>query len=340
MHLTTIQEGWVASSVLFGAAAGSIISIYTSVKYGRRNSLIIAALIFSLASVSSAISHDFNCLIISRLALGISVGIATYNAPIYISEISPPHIRGKLITFYQLMITVGILVAFIIDLGFTSSGNWRAMLGVIAIPALFMFILLFLLPQSARWLILIGKANEAKKSLSKILHSSEIDCEIQAIHGSVHSHRQNIYKLLHQRPYIRVLLLAIGLQVMQQFSGMNAMLYFAPEIFANAGFSSHITQMLATIGIGLVNVIATLFAMQFIESLGRRTLLLISGILILISTSVLAYLFLSFNSHDQYISYLSLTAVLLFITGYALGFAQLYGLYVLKFFLYMEKLLV
>ena len=321
MHLSTIQEGWVASSVLFGAAGGAIISIYTSLKFGRRNSLITAAFIFCLASIASAMSSDFNYLIISRVFLGISVGIATYNAPIYISEISPSHIRGKLITFYQLMITVGILVAFAIDLSFTASGNWRAMLGVIAIPGFIMFILLFLLPKSPRWLVLKGKVDLAKESLSKILHLSEVDSEIQAIYDGVHSHSQNIFKLLSQKPYIKVLLIAMVLQIMQQFSGMNAILYFAPEIFAHAGFSGHTGQMWATLGVGFINMIVTLFAIRLIESLGRRTLLLVSGSLIFVSTLALVFLFLSFDSNNQFASYLSLVAVFVFIIGYALGFA-------------------
>lgn len=321
MNLNTMQEGWVASSVLFGAALGAIISSYTSFIYGRRNSLILSSLVFAIASLVSASANTFSVLIIARVALGISVGVATYNAPLYLAEISPANIRGRLISLYQLMIAIGILIAFISDLFFTPSGNWRAMLGIIAIPAFIMLFLLFFLPRSPRWLMLKGKVDEAKKVLEKCLNPSAVEDEIHAINNTVKSHKESIWKLLKSKPYIMVLLLAMGLQVIQQFSGMNAMLYFAPEIFSHAGFSTHTDQMWATISIGIVNVITTLFAMRLIETLGRRTLLILSGLLILISTTSLAYIFSSMDTNNIYTSYMSLISVFLFIIGYALGFA-------------------
>lgn len=320
LHLSVNQEGWVVSSVLFSAAAGAIISGWMSAAWGRKNSILLSALLFGIASIGSALSDTVTMLVLMRILLGLSVGMATYNAPLYLAEISPARVRGSFVTFYQFMITLGIVLAFLSDLLFTPSGNWRWMLGIIAIPAFLMFILMFTLPKSPRWLMLKGLTNQANDVLGKLLSKQEIEAGFHDIQVSASQH-ESIWSLLKRKKFLAIVLFAMGLQMIQQFSGMNAILYYAPEMFAKSGYASHTDAMWATFLIGVVNTITTIFAIKFIDRLGRRFFLYLSGIMILISTAVLGLIFVLPHTNSAILNIVSLLVMFIFIIGYALGYA-------------------
>lgn len=161
-------EGWVVSSLLIGAVIGTVICNRLSHHFGRRKTILIAGIIFVLTSIGCAVAQNYWFLVLSRTILGTAVGIASFIAPIYLSELSPKQIRGRFISAYQLMITVGILAAYVSDLYFGYTANWRAMLGVIAIPAALLFIGVLTLPESPPWLMLAGKKERALEILNKI----------------------------------------------------------------------------------------------------------------------------------------------------------------------------
>lgn len=320
LQLSLSAESWVVSSVLFSAAAGAIISGWVSSIWGRKNSILLSALLFGIGSVGSAFADSVSFLVLMRVILGFSVGMATYNAPIYLAEISPARMRGSFVTFYQFMITLGIVLAFLSDLVFTPSGNWRWMLGIIAIPAFLMFILMFSLPKSPRWLMLKGFKPEAEDILSRLITKEEMESGIHDIHVSA-EHHENLKVLLGKKKFIAIVLFAMGLQMIQQFSGMNAILYYAPEMFASSGYASHTSAMWATFLIGIVNMVTTIFAIKLIDRLGRRFFLYLSGILILISTLILGLLFVFPHHNSSFLNMLSLAVMFIFIIGYALGYA-------------------
>ena len=234
LDLSVSAEGWVVSSVLFSAAAGAIASGWISSAWGRKNSILLSALLFGLSSVGSAFSDTVTMLVCMRVVLGFSVGMATYNAPLYLAEISPANLRGSFVTFYQFMITLGILLAFLSDLLFTPTGNWRWMLGVIALPAFVMFCLVFSLPKSPRWLMLKGFRQQAEKVLTRLLPQEEIHVGLRELESTANKHF-SIRNLLNKKPFVAIVLFGMGLQMIQQFSGMNAILYYAPEMFAHSG---------------------------------------------------------------------------------------------------------
>jgi sugar porter (SP) family MFS transporter len=320
LNLSVSAEGWVVSSVLFSAAAGAIISGWMSSVWGRKNSIILSALLFGIASVGSAMANSVEWLVCMRVLLGLSVGMATYNAPIYLAEISPARMRGSFVTFYQFMITLGIVLAFLSDLLFTPSGNWRWMLGIIAIPAFLMFALMFTLPKSPRWLMLKGLKPQAETVLKRLLSDEEITVGLQEMHASA-SNREPLLALLKNKRFIAIVLFAMGLQAIQQFSGMNAILYYAPEIFAKSGYASHTDAMWATFLIGVVNAITTVFAIKLIDKLGRRFFLYLSGFMVLISTLTLGLIFAFYHGHSDFLNVVSLLVLFIFIIGYALGYA-------------------
>lgn len=320
LHLTVSGISWVVSSVLFSAAAGAIISGWMSNAWGRKNSILLSALLFALGSIGSAIADSVTWLVLTRIVLGFSVGMATYNTPLYLAEISPAKLRGSFVTFYQFMITLGIVLAFLSDLIFTPSGSWRWMLGVIAIPAIIMFVLMFSLPKSPRWLMLKGFKSQANNILKRLLTSEELKQGAAELQASA-SHHESLIMLLKRKRYIAIVLFAMGLQMIQQFSGMNAILYYAPEMFIRTGYASHTTAMWATFSIGIVNVVATLVALKLIDKLGRRFFLYLSGIMILVSTLILGLTFVFNTHHSSFLNALTLLVMFVFIIGYALGYA-------------------
>lgn len=322
LNLTVSAEGWIVSSVLFSAAVGAIASGWLSSYWGRKNSILLSAILFAIASLGSGFAKNYEFLIIMRIVLGFAVGVATYNAPIYISEIAPANIRGRLVTFYQFMITFGILLAFFSDYIFTPDGNWRAMLSIISAPAFIMVLLVLSLPKSPRWLMLNGFHEQAQAVLRKLVSPAEYESSLSELKTSA-SHHESLGDLLRQKPFLKIVCFGIVLQMIQQFSGMNGILYFAPEMFAHSGFVSHTDQMWATFLIGLVNMVSTIFALRFVETMGRRKVLYLSGGLILVSTIILALIF-TFNTQvNQFTGELSLLVIFLFIIGFALGYGPI-----------------
>lgn len=231
-HISALQQELVVSSMMFGAAVGAISSGWLTSFRGRKGTLLISAMLFIIGAISSAFSPNVEVLIISRLILGLAIGISSFTAPIYLSEIAPKKIRGGMISMYQLMITIGILVAFISDTGFSYDGAWRWMLGIITIPAILLLIGVSFLPESPRWLATKERMGEAKDILLKLRQTSqEVEIELTEIKNSLKL-KQTGFKLFRQNNnFRRAVILGIGLQFMQQLTGINVIMYYAPKVF-------------------------------------------------------------------------------------------------------------
>ncbi|MDU7870591.1 MAG: MFS transporter, partial [Pantoea sp.] len=173
LQITNHQQEWVVSSMMFGAALGALGAGWMSSKLGRKKSMLAGATLFVIGSLWSAFSPDVESLVCARVMLGLAVGIASYTAPLYLAEIAPERIRGSMISMYQLMLTTGIVVAYLSDTAFSYSGNWRWMLGIIAIPAVILFVGVLFLPNSPRWLAAHGRFNEAQRVLDRLRNTSE-----------------------------------------------------------------------------------------------------------------------------------------------------------------------
>jgi SP family galactose:H+ symporter-like MFS transporter len=272
-QLTSGMKEFIVSSLLVGAMVGALCSGALSRKLGRKKTLLISALIFAVGTFYSGISVSPHMLAGVRFFLGLAVGIASFTAPLYLSEMSPPSIRGALIAMYQLMITIGILLAFLSDTVLSYGGHWRIMLGILVVPSALMFIGICMLPESPRWLVLAGFGDKAKEVLEKLRTTpEEVAAELEDIRKSLEI-KQNGFQLLSNPNYIKVIFLGIGLQAMQQFTGMNVVMYYAPSIFQSAGFASTTQQMWGTALVGLTNVLATFIAIAFVDKMGRKPIL-------------------------------------------------------------------
>ncbi|MBV4366772.1 sugar porter family MFS transporter [Erwinia sp. BNK-24-b] len=319
LHISNHEQEWVVSSMMFGAAIGALAAGWMSSKLGRKKSMLAGATLFIIGSLWSALSPDVESLIFSRVLLGLAVGVASYTAPLYLAEIAPERIRGSMISMYQLMLTTGIVVAYLSDTAFSYSGSWRWMLGVIAIPAGILFVGVLFLPNSPRWLASHGRFNEAQRVLDRLRNTSEqAKQELDEIRESlmVKQHGWSLFR--NNSNFRRAVWLGMLLQLMQQFTGMNIVMYYAPKIFGIAGFSSTSEQMWGTVIVGLVNVLATLIAIGLVDRWGRKPMLTTSFLVMAIGMGVLGTL-LHLGVETDFRKYFAIAMLLIFIVGFAMA---------------------
>ncbi len=272
--LTSVTTEVAVSSVLMGAILGALFGGPLSDRVGRRSSILAAALIFIAGTVVVVLSPLFSIFLIGRILIGIAIGVASFVAPLYISEIAPENIRGALVSLNQLLITVGILIAYGVNYSFAAAGDWRAMFLVGVIPGTVLLVGMFLMPRSPRWLMFMNRPGDAEKVLTKIRGTADVADELGQIEKSVRTEGAGTWADL-LAPGVRLpLLLGVGLAVLQQATGINTVIYYAPTIFQFAGLAEATASIAATVGIGIVNVLATLMAIWLVDRAGRRPLLL------------------------------------------------------------------
>lgn len=273
--LSTGAKELIVSSVLLGAMLSSLCSGHLTDRLGRRRLMLLISGLFIAGSIISSCAANVLLLIVGRFLIGMAIGIGSYTAPLYIAEAAPSQLRGALVSFNQLAITVGIMCSYFINYAFTSfNGSWRWMFMIGIIPAVLLGIGMLFLPESPRWLIKQGKKQRAKAILSYLRGSTNVEQELAEIEQSLKVKRATFLEIF--SPWIRpVLFLGIMLGFLQQLTGINGIIYYAPTIFQMAGFQDISTSILATIGIGIVNVLATIFSIYYLDKLGRRPLLCI-----------------------------------------------------------------
>ena len=273
-HVGDQMQEWIVSSMMVGAALGALGSGWMAKAIGRKYSLMIGAALFACASGVCAFAWSPAMLITGRVFLGIAVGIASFTAPLYLSEIAPRTMRGAMISLHQLMVTVGILAAFLSNTAFSGAGDWRWMLGVIAFPALALLFGLLFLPRSPRWLMSRGRNEEAEHVLEKLRSDRQsIETEMREIADQLKVEFQG-WGLFRSNPnFRRTVGLGIMLQVMQQLTGINVVMYYAPRIFGLAGYGTSHDQLWGTVIVGAVNVAATFIAIGLVDRWGRKPIL-------------------------------------------------------------------
>ena len=289
--LSSIQLGWAVGSLTLTATLGMLVSGPLSDKLGRRTVLKIAAVLFAVSAVGSALATNFAFFVIARMVGGLGVGASLIVAPMYIAEISPPKMRGRLVSFNQLNIVIGISVAFFSNylilqwaqsdaamaqmLNF-SEHEWRWMLGIETLPALLYFVCLYFVPRSPRWQIMAGEVDDAHLTLSQVVGDSEADKQLEAVLQGLEADREKEKAKLREifHPAMKfVLLIGVTLAILQQITGINAVFFYAPIIFEQSGIGTDASFMQA-IFVGLTNLIFTVLAIMFIDKLGRRPLLI------------------------------------------------------------------
>ena len=331
-HLTKIELGWSVASLTLTATFAMMVSGPLSDRLGRRPVLKIAAVLFAISAVASAAAPSFVTLVAARMLGGFGVGAALIIAPMYIAEIAPAEMRGRMVSFNQLNIVVGISAAFFTNyliLRFGKSDlawaealrlgewNWRWMLGVEALPAIFYFLALFAVPESPRWLVMNGKEEHARSVFEKVSGSAAAELELRAVKSSLHAEESTERAALRElfRPTMRlVLVIGVSVAVLQQVTGINSVFFYAPMIFEQSGIGTDASFMQAVL-VGLVNLVFTVLAILFIDRLGRRPLLAAGLTGIAVCMLLLSYGFGSADINPKII----LVGILGFVASFAIS---------------------
>jgi len=293
--LSVFQHGLTISIALIGTVVGSLLGSKPSDAFGRKYTLAFVAVAYLLSSLGTALADNWYLFLAFRFLGGLGVGTSSVTAPIYISEVSPADRRGQLVGLFQFNVVLGILVSYLSNYLLSQSGeqSWRWMLGVQAVPSLVFLILINFIPESPRWLIL--KKGDLKGALAtlKIINPLNCDAELAAIQQSdAFNKSENGVKSpgLFSGHYNVPIMLAVTFAFFNQVSGINAIIYYAPRIFELAGLGKH-SSLLSTVGIGIINFIFTLIAINFIDRVGRRVLMLIGSVGLIASLFLVGFTF-------------------------------------------------
>ena len=277
-HLSDTAQGLVAGIALAGAAAGALVAGSLADRFGRRTVIIVTAGVFMVGSLASAAAGTLALLLVGRVVVGIAIGVSSMLTPLYLAEMAPPARRGAIVSLNQLCITLGILVSYLAGYGLAGFGDgWRWMLGLGAVPGLILATGMSFLPESPRWLAGHGRAQEAEAALRRLRGGGDVGREWANLRRDVAPAGLSAPLSALWAPSLRrPLLIGVGLAFFQQVTGINTVIYFAPTILQSAGLSSASSAILATAGIGLVNVTLTLVSIWLVDRLGRRPLLIVS----------------------------------------------------------------
>ncbi len=289
--------GCTVASALIGTIIGSIGVGRPADTYGRRGALIAIAVLYVVSSLGSALAWNWGSFLFARFVGGLAIGGASVVSPMYIAEISPAAVRGRLVAVTQFNIVAGILLAFFsnymlakADLG---ANEWRWMFGVVAIPSAAFFLLLFLTPNSPRWLFARGRAEEAREVFRR-LGAEDLEGELREVEASLDVKHHALDEPFFSRAYLRPILLAVAIAAFNQLSGINALMYYAPAIFRMAGASKD-SALLQSVAVGGTNLIFTMAAMLIIDHFGRRRLMLAGSIGYIVSLSSAAWAFFTYG---------------------------------------------
>ena len=287
--LTDMLEGWYVGCALIGSIAGVLVAGTLSDYLGRKLTMLISAALFSISAIGCAVCGSFDGLVAYRIIGGVGIGIVSIVSPIYISEVSPAKIRGTLVSLYQLAVTIGFLMAYLMNwvidanIDHSITGNvtlwqkimhteaWRGMLGSETIPALLFFFIIFFIPESPKWLIVNNKLSKASAVLSRIYATSEeVSEEITVTQNSLKGETKGAWSDLLKPGILIAVIAGSAIAILGQFMGVNAVLYYGPKIFSEAGFDN---PMFSTVLVGIVNMVTTILAVFIIDRVGRKQLI-------------------------------------------------------------------
>ncbi len=280
----------VIAMALWGTVIGALFGGFPTNKWGRKKTLIWIGVLYSLSAIGSAMANDPYVFAFFRFIGGIGVGISTVAAPTYISEIAPTKNRGKLVGLYQFNIVLGIVLAFLSNylLSGINENDWRWMLGVEALPALLYTFFVIQVPRSPRWLLSKGRKEEAREVLKRIAPTADTEAMIKAVEDDLANAKPN--ESIFNKKYRIPLMLAFAIAFFNQFSGINAFLYYAPRIFQEAGLGES-ASLLSSIGIGITNLLFTILGVSLIDKVGRKQLMFVGSIGYIVSLSLVACAF-------------------------------------------------
>jgi len=324
--LGSFAQGLVVAAVPIGAVAGAAMAGPAADTYGRRLMILVAAAVFIVGALISAAAPGVEVLVAARIVIGVAIGLASAAAPVYISEVAPPESRGRLVSFFQLAVTIGILVAYLVGLAFDGIEGWRWMLGLGCVPALALGFGMVRMPQSPRWLVMSGDDFAARATLAKIRvdDPDTIDRELEEIKESIEEKPGAWSELL--QPVVKAaLVVGVGLAILQQVTGINTVIYYAPTIVEFTGVNSSAGSILAAVGVGVINVAMTVVALRLLDRAGRRTLLMIGVSGMIVSLFALGLAFVG-GGGSTLSSVVAIVSLMAYVASFAISLGPIFWL--------------
>jgi sugar porter (SP) family MFS transporter len=309
--MVEVVTSWVTLGALFGALVAGIMAD----RYGRRASLITAGALFIAGALTQSLAPGVTILVIGRFVVGFGVGVASVAAPLYASELAPAERRGRYVSSYQLAITMGILVAYMVDALLSSSGDWRLMLGIAVVPGALLVGVVLVSPPSPRWLLKEGRRDDARRTIAKVQGAHDVDDAVDRLAAEIEEESTNraSWGEVFASKGRKALWVGLGLALFQQITGINAIIYYADQIFDLSGLTSPTAQADATMMcVGAVNVLATFIAVAFVDKLGRRPLLFagLTGMTISLAIVGLAFHFVDTGDQQRGMSVLGMVTMM------------------------------
>jgi sugar porter (SP) family MFS transporter len=315
-QLSIADQGMVVSIILVGALIGAMGAGTLADRWGRKRGIALTSMLFIVGAAIITFSESYTTLLTGRFISGLAVGVISVAGPLYLAEVSPPHYRGAFVACYQLAIALGILASFIVNYLFVSTADWRWMFAVGIFPAVVQLFALFFLPETPAWLFKHGLEKHGIKALERLRKDREWMDQLEAMRSAASHHKHGNWKALFS-PQIRfVLIVGFVLSVLQQITGINTVIYYAPKIFETAGIGSATGAILATLGIGIINVVVTLLSTWLLDRAGRRILLLIGVGGMAVSLALLAW---AYYLNSGMISAIAFICLMSYVAFFAIG---------------------
>ncbi|WP_067481514.1 sugar porter family MFS transporter [Actinomadura hibisca] len=330
LHAGSLAQSWIVAGLLAGAVFGALAGGRLADRISRRWTLLIAGVVYVVAALAAAVAQNAGQLVAARVVLGLAVGAASAVVPLYIAEHTPPRIRGGTVSYNQLMITIGILVAYLTNFALRNvDGGWRWMLGIGAAPGVVLVLAMLVVPYSPRWLMMRGRRDEARAVLERTRRGEDVEAELDEIEGVVSQERRHSWRELASPRLRPMMVVGLGLAIIQQIVGVNTVIYFSPTILTYTGLKADdaIAQALT---VGITNVVFTVLAILLLDRVGRRTLL-IAGTAGLTAALALLAAFFGFG-WQQEAPWLALAALVLFIASFAVGLGPVFWLMISEIF--------
>jgi SP family xylose:H+ symportor-like MFS transporter len=336
-QLSDSELGFTVATALIGTIAGALVAGKLADMFGRKKILFAIGVLYLLGALGTALTSDHMIFMLFRFVGGVGVGAASVCAPIYTAEVAPPALRGRLVGLVQFNIVLGILLAYgsnaIIAAVTPPDVEWRWMLGVMAVPAAVFLLLLFTVPETPRWLLSVGRDHEGEAIARRLCNTEEeARFELQEIHASLAAAENAENVPFFTAQHRKVILLAIAIAAFNQLSGINAILYYAPEVMEDAGASGN-AALWMSVGVGTMNLIATMAALSVIDKIGRRKLMIVGSIGYLVSLVFLAAVMFAYaDEYDTTSAVLVLAGLLVFIAAHAFGQGSVIWVFISEIF--------
>lgn len=327
----------ITSAGLLGAILGALFCGRLTDRLGRKKVILASAVIFAVGAIWSGVAVDAWNLVLARLFLGIAIGVSSFAVPLYIAEISPAKVRGMLVSMFQLMVTIGVLVSYLSDLYFADEGDmscWRPMFYVGVIPACILLVGMIFMPETPRWLMSKGRHSESIRILKRIEGEEQAKDSFQQMQEEIkrsETEKSGWKELL--QPWLRTpLIICIGIMFFQQFVGINTVIYYSPKIFLMAGFDGTVAAIWASVGVGVVNVIFTVVSVYFVDRLGRRKLYFIGLSGIVVSLLFLGLCFVFVNQLGDSVKWVAILLIFCYVAFFAISIGPLGWLIISEIF--------